>query len=149
MTRAATPKLAGYTGLAALGLFLGLALRLPELVAASAPFAALVALALLFERQPVVDVRVELDEHRIVEGEETELRLDVHTNASAEVLVALPRELHVVEGENPFAVAALSHRLMLRPELWVRRVRPEDVVTEALDSVPTPAAEDVDARRHA
>ena len=32
---------------------------------------------------------------------------------------------------------------MLRPELWVRRVRPEDVVAQALDSVPTPAAEDV------
>jgi MoxR-like ATPase len=38
---------------------------------------------------------------------------------------------------------ALAHRLMLRPELWVRRVRPEDVVREALNTVPTPAAEDV------
>ena len=40
------------------------------------------------------------------------------------------------------AVPALGHRLMLRPELWVRRVRPEDVVASALDSVPTPAPED-------
>src|ERR671922_221857 len=38
------------------------------------------------------------------------------------------------------AVPALSHRLMLRPELWVRRVKPEEVVAEALGSVPTPAA---------
>ncbi len=41
------------------------------------------------------------------------------------------------------AVPALAHRLSLRPELWVQRVRGEDVVAEALDAVPTPAAEDV------
>jgi MoxR-like ATPase len=41
------------------------------------------------------------------------------------------------------AVPALSHRLMLKPELWVQRVRPEDVVREVLDTVPTPSAEDV------
>ncbi len=40
------------------------------------------------------------------------------------------------------AVPALAHRLTLRPELWVQRVRGEDIVREALDSVPTPAAED-------
>jgi MoxR-like ATPase len=38
------------------------------------------------------------------------------------------------------AVPALSHRLMLRPELWVQRTSAEDVVRELLDSVPTPAA---------
>ena len=43
------------------------------------------------------------------------------------------------------AVPALSHRLMLKPELWVQRVRPEDVVREVLDTVPTPAAEDLAA----
>ncbi len=37
------------------------------------------------------------------------------------------------------AVPALSHRITLRPELWVQRIRPEDVVRECLDSVPTPA----------
>jgi MoxR-like ATPase len=41
------------------------------------------------------------------------------------------------------AVPALGHRLTLRPELWVQRIRGEDVVREALESVPTPAAEDV------
>jgi MoxR-like ATPase len=45
------------------------------------------------------------------------------------------------------AVPALSHRLMLKPELWVQRVRPEDVVREVLDTVPTPAAEDLAAPR--
>jgi MoxR-like ATPase len=41
------------------------------------------------------------------------------------------------------AVPALAHRLMLRPELWVQRIRAEDVVLERLETVPTPAAEDV------
>ena len=41
------------------------------------------------------------------------------------------------------AAPALGHRLMLRPELWVQRVSPEEVVQQALETVPTPAAEDV------
>jgi MoxR-like ATPase len=45
------------------------------------------------------------------------------------------------------AVPALSHRLMLRPELWVQQVRPEDVVRETLQTVPTPAAEDLATER--
>jgi MoxR-like ATPase len=41
------------------------------------------------------------------------------------------------------AVPALAHRLTLRPELWVQRISPEEIVLERLDSVPTPAAEDL------
>jgi MoxR-like ATPase len=41
------------------------------------------------------------------------------------------------------AVPALTHRLMLRPELWVQRVSSDDVVVQALETVPTPPAEDV------
>jgi MoxR-like ATPase len=40
------------------------------------------------------------------------------------------------------AVPALSHRLTLPPELWVQRVRPEDVIAEVLRTVPTPAPEE-------
>jgi MoxR-like ATPase len=43
------------------------------------------------------------------------------------------------------AVAALAHRLVLRPELWVQKVTAEDVVRQVLESVPTPTAEDVAA----
>jgi len=119
LTRAATPKLAGYTGIAALGLFLGLALRLPELVVAAAPFAALVAFALLLERRPEVDVHVAIDRDRILEGEEAELRLDVRANAPAEIFVSLPRDLRVGDGENPFAVSGdVEHMLRLRPVRW-------------------------------
>ena len=41
------------------------------------------------------------------------------------------------------AVAALAHRLVLRPELWVQRRSGDDVVREILDEVRTPATEDV------
>ena len=56
------------------------------------------------------------------------------------------RDFVTPEDVKGVAVPALSHRLMLRPELWVRRVRPEDVVEQALESVPTPAPEDATAR---
>jgi MoxR-like ATPase len=39
------------------------------------------------------------------------------------------------------AVPALAHRLALRPELWVQRLRPDDIVLRLLDEVPTPKAE--------
>ncbi len=45
------------------------------------------------------------------------------------------------------AVPALAHRLVLRPELWVRRVFAEDVVRDVLDVVPTPRAEDIPTAR--
>jgi MoxR-like ATPase len=45
------------------------------------------------------------------------------------------------------AVPALAHRLMLRPELWVQRIRPDDVVQRVLERVPTPATEDLEAER--
>jgi MoxR-like ATPase len=56
------------------------------------------------------------------------------------------RDFLTPEDVKAVAVPALAHRLMLRPELWVQRVRPEDIVRELLDTVPTPAAEDVAGR---
>jgi MoxR-like ATPase len=48
------------------------------------------------------------------------------------------RDFVVPEDVKAVAVPALGHRLTLRPELWVQRVRGEDVVSECLDTVPTP-----------
>jgi MoxR-like ATPase len=53
------------------------------------------------------------------------------------------RDFVIPEDVKAVAVPALAHRLTLRPELWVQRVRAEDIVREALEAVPTPAAEDV------
>src|SRR5438876_353825 len=53
------------------------------------------------------------------------------------------RDFVTPEDVKAVAVPALGHRLTLRPELWVQRIRGEEVVREALETVPTPAAEDV------
>jgi MoxR-like ATPase len=41
-------------------------------------------------------------------------------------------------------VPALAHRLTLKPEVWVQQIRQDDVVGECLETVPTPAAEDLE-----
>jgi MoxR-like ATPase len=53
------------------------------------------------------------------------------------------RDYVIPDDVKAVAVPALAHRLMLRPELWVQRVLPEQVVAELLETVPTPAPEDV------
>ena len=53
------------------------------------------------------------------------------------------RDFVTPEDVKNVAVPALAHRLVLKPELWVQRVSPEDVVRELLDTVPTPPAEDI------
>jgi MoxR-like ATPase len=55
------------------------------------------------------------------------------------------RDFVVPEDVKDVAVPALAHRLTLRPELWVQRIRGENIVAEALETVPTPPAEDVRA----
>jgi MoxR-like ATPase len=53
------------------------------------------------------------------------------------------RDFVTPEDVKGVAVPALAHRLILRPEQWVRGARTDDVVRECLDQVPTPAARDV------
>jgi MoxR-like ATPase len=52
------------------------------------------------------------------------------------------RDYVVPEDVKAVAIPTLAHRLILRPELWVQRLRAEVVVQECLDSVPTPPAEE-------
>ena len=51
------------------------------------------------------------------------------------------RDYVVPEDVKAVAVAALAHRLTLRPELWVQNLRAEDIVHELLEQVPTPSVE--------
>ena len=57
------------------------------------------------------------------------------------------RDFVTPEDVKAVAVPALAHRLTLRPELWVQRVSPEDVVRERLETVATPVAEDLEPTR--
>jgi MoxR-like ATPase len=52
------------------------------------------------------------------------------------------RDFVTPEDVKTVAVPALAHRLTLRPELWVRRLRGDDIVAAVLQQVPTPAAEE-------
>jgi len=54
------------------------------------------------------------------------------------------RDYVTPEDVKDVAPSALAHRLTLRPEVWVQRVRQEDIVRECLEGVPTPAAEDLE-----
>jgi MoxR-like ATPase len=56
------------------------------------------------------------------------------------------RDFVTPEDVKNVAVPALAHRLVLRPELWVQRISPEDVVRDLLEAVPTPPAEDIVAQ---
>ena len=103
MTRSATAKLSGYTGLGALALFLALVLQRPELVAVGAPFALVVALGLLVERRPDVTVKLTPERTRVLQGEEVDVVVTVSATAPVEVYVALPEELELVDGTNPYA----------------------------------------------
>jgi MoxR-like ATPase len=62
--------------------------------------------------------------------------------AAARARAALQgRDYAVPEDVKRVAVPALGHRLSLRPELWVRGVRGDDVAQAILDTVPTPPTE--------
>jgi MoxR-like ATPase len=53
------------------------------------------------------------------------------------------RDFVAPEDVKAVAVAALAHRLVLRPEMWVRQITGEDVVAEILGHQPVPRAEPV------
>ena len=104
MTRAATPKLGAYAGLASLGLLAALATRRPELVVLAAPFALAAAVGLVLARRPEIDAEVELAVERVLEGDEVEIDVALAPAVGAErleLLLELPRELVVESGENP------------------------------------------------
>src|SRR5919197_4046739 len=57
------------------------------------------------------------------------------------------RDFALPDDVKAIAVAALAHRIVLLPELWVQRIAAEEVVAEALATVPTPAPEDIPTAR--
>jgi MoxR-like ATPase len=52
----------------------------------------------------------------------------------------LGRDFVVPEDVKAVAVPALAHRIILKPEVWVQRIRTDDLVRKVLESVPTPEA---------
>ena len=107
MTPFASPRLASYLGLAALGLIAALALRRAELVVVAAPFALIVAAGLLFEGRPQVGVWLNVDRDRALEGDLIVAEIELNARTPIDVLelnLLIPRGLTIVEGDNPCSV---------------------------------------------
>jgi len=142
VTRRPSPKLGGYAGLAALGLFAALAAERPELAALAAPFALLVALGLLLSREPEVDVDLSLDVERVFEGDEVPAVIAVESPTGVsdlELLLLLPPGLGLADGDNRVALSlAAGERRELPLSLSVDRwggYRVGDILLRARDGV--------------
>lgn len=48
------------------------------------------------------------------------------------------RDFVIPDDVKKMAIAALSHRIIVKPELWVSRIEATEVIQEILDTVPTP-----------
>src|SRR5512133_724084 len=104
MTRSPSPKVGAYAGLAALGLLAAVALRLPELVLLAAPFAVVATLSAFQVRTPRIEVEVELDRERTLEGELLDVSIRLAPGEAVErldVLLELPAGLEMEGGANP------------------------------------------------
>jgi MoxR-like ATPase len=55
--------------------------------------------------------------------------------------MALERDFVLPDDVKAMAPAALAHRLLLKPELWVRGVQAEQIVREILERIPVPKAD--------
>jgi uncharacterized protein (DUF58 family) len=126
VTRSFEPKLVWYTALAAAGLLGALSARLPELVVLAAPFALVPALGVLLARRPEVEVSVELERERTLEGDELEVTVTLASASGAErvdVLLELPHGLALADGGNPVAIHLPDRRsreliFRVRCERW-------------------------------
>jgi uncharacterized protein (DUF58 family) len=124
--RRPSPKLTGYTGLAATALLAGLALRRPELVALGAPLALLLAVGLALAREPEVRLEVALDRDRAVEGDEATMTFTLHAAAAVarlELLPEVPRRLRVDDQPRALSMRFLpgeprTVRIELRCQRW-------------------------------
>ncbi len=126
MTRRASPRLAVYGVLCALGLVAALATRRPELVALAAPLALVFAVAALSDRDPRVRAWIEVDRERMLENEEIDVELTFRADSRVEQIEALlvvPDGFDLVEGDNPLSLRLgegddETVRLRLRATLW-------------------------------
>ena len=107
MRRSASPRVAAYPMLAAVGLIGALAARRPELAVLAAPFAVTLALGLRLDREPQIGVWLSFDRDRALERDELPLELELNSETPVErleLLLVIPDGLEVVEGDNPTAI---------------------------------------------
>jgi uncharacterized protein (DUF58 family) len=99
-------------------LLAGLVLRLPELVLLAAPFALVAAVSALQVRAPRIEVEVELERERALEGEPLDVSIRLGPSAGAEridVFLELSHGLEVAEGTNPSTLRLVEGEQRLLP----------------------------------
>jgi MoxR-like ATPase len=74
---------------------------------------------------------------QIAVGASPRAQLDLVQLARARALL-LGRDYVIPEDVKALATPAVAHRITLRPEMWVRRIRGSDVVEELLRRLPVP-----------
>jgi MoxR-like ATPase len=74
---------------------------------------------------------------QVAVGSSPRAELDLVQLACARALL-YGRHYVIAEDVQALAIAALAHRISLRPEMWVRQVHPSNVVEELLRRVPAP-----------
>lgn len=88
----------------------------------------------------------------IVDGTRQSPRVEVGASPRGSLaLLKMARSWAAIGGRNyvlpddvkAMAVPALSHRLLLMPDQWVRGIQPFEVITEILDMIPAPQPMDV------
>ena len=82
VTRRASPRVAAYAALAALGLLAALALRRPELAALAAPFAGVLALGLATTRPPELGLWLTVGRERAIEGDDVEASIELNATGA-------------------------------------------------------------------
>jgi MoxR-like ATPase len=92
------------------------------------------------ERYIVTLVQATRSDSRVTLGASPRGSLALLKLARAEAAIR-GRDFVLPDDVKAMAVAALAHRLVLRPELWVSRTTPAQVVESLLQQVPTPTAE--------
>ena len=104
MTRSATPKLAAYASLSAVGLLTALVFARPEVVALTAPFLLALAAGLALATPPRFTAEVLLDRTRALEGDELAAQVELEATTPVDRLdlyVRLPRGVQLADGHNP------------------------------------------------
>jgi MoxR-like ATPase len=92
------------------------------------------------ERYIVALAQATRSDPRVMLGASPRGSLAVLKLARAEAAIR-GRDFVVPDDVKAVAIAALAHRLVLRPELWISRTTPAQVVETLLREVPAPAAE--------
>lgn len=126
MNRALSPRVSAYASLAGVGLIAALVTRRAELAALAAPFVLMLGAGLLAAADPGIRASLRLDRDRVLEGDEVEVEIELAASQAVErleVLLELPPQLTVVEGDSPAAVRLASGRprtlrLRVRADRW-------------------------------